>query len=193
MARKSKAEALRTREAITVGAVELGAAEGLEVLSIGRLAAHVGLSKSGVAGHFASKQELQLTAVRRAISDFTAGVWEPHATEPPGGSRLYAVMQSWLAYSRSLTDRGGCFLTAASLEFDDRPGPVRDLLAGAWQRWLAVLAADAELAGLDGERAAFELHAAVTGAMWRQQLLRDPAGWQLAAEQIDRVLDAASS
>lgn len=193
MGRKSQVEAQLTRASITDAAFELGAAEGLEVLSLARIAAHLRLSKSGVAGHFASKQGLQLAAVTRAIADFTKHVWEPHSTEDSGGARLYGVMGSWLAYSRSRHPHGGCFLTAASIEFDDRPGPVRDLLVASWQRWHALLAADAQAAGLDGPTTAFELHAVVTQAMWMQQLLSDDAGWAIAQQQVDRVLDAANS
>lgn len=188
MARKSREEAERTHRAITDAAFELGAAEGLEALSIAKLAGHLGLSKSGVAGHFESKQDLQLAAVNRAIDDFVANVWAPNAGFKPGDRRLLAVMHSWLAYSQGRHEYGGCFITAASIEFDDRPGPVRDRLRESWRNWMGLLAADAKLAGRNGAQTVFRLHALVTEAMWMNQLFGDDRGWTLARHEVDELL-----
>lgn len=191
MPRKSREEAQQTYESITSTAFVLGAAEGLENVSIARIADHLGLSKSGVAGHFENKTELQLAAVERAIADFIEHVWTANDWREPGMDRLRGVMQSWLRYSRSRHDLGGCFLTAASIEFDDRPGPVRDRLVDAWRTWMSMLANDARIAGLNGARTVFKLHAIVTEAMWMNQLFDDDRGWALAAESVDEILDAA--
>ncbi len=188
MARKSREEAERTRESITDAAFELGAVEGLEALSIGKLADHLDLSKSGVAGHFESKEALQLAAVNRAMDDFVANVWEPNAGFKAGDRRLIAVMHSWLAYSQSRHQYGGCFITAASIEFDDRPGPVRDRLREGWRNWMNLLAADAKAAGRNGAQTVFRLHALVTEAMWMNQLFEDDRGWALARAEVDSIL-----
>ena len=113
-------------------AVDIGSAEGLETLSIGRLASEAGMSKSGVAGQFGSKQRLQLAAVEAANERFREEVWEPVAFEPEGLPRLRAVMESWISYLEREVFPGGCFLTAAAIEYDDRPGPVRDAIAESW-------------------------------------------------------------
>lgn len=188
MARKSREEAERTRQSITDAAFELGAAGGLEALSIGMLADHLGLSKSGVAGHFESKAQLQLAAVDRAMEDFIANVWAPNAGFKPGDRRLMAVMQSWLAYSESRHAYGGCFITAASIEFDDRPGIVRDRLREGWRAWMNLLAEDAKAAGRNGAQTVFRLHALVTEAMWMNQLFEDSRGWLIARAEVDALL-----
>lgn len=185
MARKSREEAARTRESITDAAFELGAVDGLEALSIARLATHVGLSKSGVAGHFQSKTDLQLATVERAMEDFIANVWLPNANFKPGDRRLFAVMQSWLAYSQSRHDFGGCFITAASIEFDDKPGPVKDRLQAGWRNWMNLLADDARAADRNGAQTVFRLHALVTEAMWMNQLFGDDRGWAIARAEVD--------
>lgn len=188
MARKSRAEAERTYAAITEAAFELGAASGLEALSIGRLADHLALSKSGVAGHFQNKESLQLAAVERAMEDFIANVWLPNVSFKAGDRRLLAVMHSWLAYSQSRHKYGGCFITAASIEFDDRPGPVRDRLREGWRNWMGLLAEDAKTAGRNGAQTVFRLHALVTEAMWMNQLFEDERGWALARAEVDTLL-----
>lgn len=188
MARASREDAERTHQTIVGAAFELGAACGLEQLSIARLAQHTGLSKSGVAGHFTSKTALQLAAVDWALADFVAKVWEPNESFRAGERRLRAVMQSWLAYSRSRHSFGGCFITAASIEFDDRPGPVRERLREGWRSWLNLLAADARAAGLNGAQSVFRLHALVTEAVWMSQLFGDQRGWEIARVEIDALL-----
>jgi AcrR family transcriptional regulator len=190
MPRKSREEAELTKRSITDAAFALGAVDGLEALSIARLADHLDLSKSGVAGHFDSKSDLQLAAVNRAIDDFIANVWVPNENFKPGDRRLLAVMQSWLAYSQSRHDFGGCFLTAASIEFDDRPGPVRDRLQESWRRWMTILAEDAKAAGRNGARTVFKLHSVVTEAMWMNQLFGDDRGWVIARAEVDELLSA---
>jgi AcrR family transcriptional regulator len=188
MARKSREEAARTRGAVIDSAFELGAAEGLENLSIARIADHLQMSKSGVAGHFDSKTDLQLAALERAISDFVENVWLANDWRRPGDEKLRGVMNSWLRYSRSRRDFGGCFLTAASIEFDDRPGPVRDRVQEAWRNWMVMLAAEAKTGGRNGARTVFRLHAIVTEAMWMNQLFGDDRGWALAHEAVEEIL-----
>jgi AcrR family transcriptional regulator len=197
--RRSKAETTRTRNAILGRATALGSLEGLEALSIGRLADDLGLSKSGVYGHFGSKENLQLGAVEAAIARFREEVWQPAASERPGLPRLRAVMDAWLAYLERSVFPGGCFLTAASLEFDDRPGAVRDALTAAWRRWLQLIeheVATAQAQGeldrdLDAGQVAFQLHAYVMAANWAKQLFADPGALAASRAAIDRLLRRA--
>jgi len=189
-----------TRTAVVARAVDLGSLEGLEVLSIGRLANDLGLSKSGVIGHFGSKENLQLAAVEASIRRFREEVWEPAASEPAGLARLRAVMEAWLSYLEREVFPGGCFLTAASAEFDDRPGVVRDAVAAAGKRWLDVLEREAVTAQEQGELAgepsarqiAFQLHAYVVQANWGKQLFRQPEPLANSRVAIARLLGAGS-
>ena len=196
MPKRSKEDAARTRSAILGRATALGSIEGLEALSIGRLADELGLSKSGVYGHFGSKERLQLAAVETALVQFREEVWEPAADERPGLERLRAVMEAWLSYLQRSVFPGGCFLTAASLEFDDRPGAVRDLVAAAWRRWLRVLGqevATAQAQGelppeLDPEQVAFQLNGYVMAGNWAKQLFGDAQALGASRRSINDLL-----
>jgi len=174
----------------------LGSVEGLEVLSIGRLATELGLSKSGVIGHFGSKEQLQLATVEVGIARFREEVWEPIASCEPGLTRLRLLMEAWLSYLERDVFPGGCLLTAASLEFDDRPGPVRDAITAAWRRWLDLIEQDAATAQARRELAAdlsprqisFQLHAYITEANWAKQLLGAPDALDASRAAIARLL-----
>ncbi len=196
MPRKSRAEAEQTRQAILDRAGALGSAEGLEGLSLGRLAADLHLSKSGVIGHFDAKEHLQVEAVTTAVSRFTEEVWEPVADRAEGLPRLRAAMDAWLSFLERDVYPGGCFLTAAAHEFDDRPGPIRDVLAAAWRQWHAVLMRDVALAQRAGDlpgsrepaQVTFVLHAVVTQANFTRRLLDDDTAIDRARTEIDAVL-----
>lgn len=187
-----------TRAAVLDQATALGSIEGLEVLSIGRLADVLGLSKSGVIGHFGSKEKLQLAAVEAASARFRDEVYKPVIGEPPGLPRLRALMDRWLSYLEREVFPGGCFLTAASLEFDDRPGAVREAIAAAWKRWLdaiereiAIAQDQGELAGdLSPRQTAFQLHAYVSQGNWAKQLLRETDALQASRVAIERLLSS---
>lgn len=197
MARRTQQDTKRTRGAIVDRAVDVASVEGLEGLTIGRLAEQVGMSKSGLIRHFGTKERLQLAALEAAVARFTQEVWMGVADEPEGLVRLRATARAWLSYLRRGVFPGGCFLTAASLEFDDRPGRVRDEVAAAMTRWLRVLGRDVELAVEAGElpahtdsrQVAFELNALVMGANWADRLLDDRGAFARAQAAIDRLLE----
>src|SRR5689334_2680839 len=148
----------QTRAAILERAVDLASAEGLDGLTIGRLATELGMSKSGLFAHFGSKQELQLATVEAAARRFATTVIEPALSAPDGAPRLRALGENYLEHLDLYT--GGCFWAATSIEFDDRPGPVRDAIAAALDGWLGELARQARIAGAeDPDRVAFELYA----------------------------------
>lgn len=197
MSRNSQAEAARTRSAVADRAADLGSVEGLETLSIGRLADDLGLSKSGVIGPFGSKEELQMAAVNAGIDRFGVEVWDPVADLPAGERRLRALIDSWFSYLEREVFPGGCFLTAASLEFDDRPGPVRDLIAKTFERWLSVLEHEVTTARRQGElddgdstaaQIAFSINAYVMAGNWAKQLFGDPAHLEASRVAAHRLL-----
>ncbi|MEV0292103.1 TetR/AcrR family transcriptional regulator [Nocardia sp. NPDC050710] len=125
-----------TRRAILREAVEVGAVEGLDRLTIGRLATSLGASKSGVFGLFGSKEELQLAAVEEAKTSFIAEVIGPALRMPSGIGRLWTLCTAWLEHtSKDLHSGGGCFFLSVGSEFDSRPGRVHDAIVSVWQQW----------------------------------------------------------
>jgi AcrR family transcriptional regulator len=176
----------RTRAAILDRAVDLASAEGLEGLTIGRLAAELQMSKSGLFAHFGSKQELQLATIEAAGERFRVAVIEPALAAPEGAPRLRAMAESYLA-QLDLYD-GGCFWGATSAEYDDRPGPVRDAIAAALDAWMAALVANAAAAGIeDPERYGFELYAVIMGANARYRLSGDRRVFDHARAAFERL------
>lgn len=176
----------QTRAAILDRAVDLASAEGLEGLTIGRLAAELRMSKSGLFAHFGSKQELQLATIGAAAERFSAAVIVPAMSAPDGGPRLRAMGERYLDHLDLYS--GGCFWGATSAEYDDRPGPVRDAIAAALDAWMAELVRQAGIAGVDQpERFAFELYAVVMGANSRYRLSGDPCVFEYAREALERL------
>lgn len=180
--------------------MDLASVAGLEGLSIGGLAKRLGMSKSGVMGHFESKQHLQLETVRAACDVFEAAVLAPITAEP-GLARLRERMERWIDHVASGRFEGGCFFWAASAEFDGRPGPVREAVASATARWLDGLAEEIRLAIRLGEiddseepdQVAFELHALVQEANWARQLLDRDDAFDRARRGVASRLERAAS
>lgn len=182
--RASKGE--QTRATILDRAVDLASAEGLEGLTIGRLAAELGMSKSGLFAHFGSKQDLQLATVEAAANRFVATVLEPALSAPDGAPRLRALGENYLEHLDLYA--GGCFWAATSAEYDDRPGPVRDSIAAALDAWIGELARQAEIAGAeDPDRVAFELYALVMGVNSRYRLSGDRRVLDYARDAFQRL------
>lgn len=183
-----------TRAEILERAVDLASVEGLDGLTIGRLAAELEMSKSGLFAHFGSKQELQLAAVEAAARSFAAAVIEPATSSPEGAARLRSIADAYLAHLDRDAYSGGCFWAATSVEYDDRPGPVRDAIAAALDNWLGELERQARIAGaVEPARLAFELFAAVMAANSRYRLSGDRAVFRYARQTIDRLLDELPS
>ena len=179
--RARRPRGLRTRRAILRKAVNLASVEGLEGLTIGRLASVLRISKSGLFAHFGSKEDLQCAVVDEAREIFVEKVVRP-AYQFQGLKRLRALCENWLVYGEERVFPGGCFFSAASLEFDDRPGRVREQIVGLMRRWLGNLehaAREAQSAGeiskeADVRQLAFEIQALAMGANWSSRLFRDP-------------------
>ena len=178
-----------TRAAILGAAVDLASAEGLEGLTIGRLAAETGMSKSGLFRHFGSKEELQLATVEQASRTFVAAVVEPALAAAEGEPRLRALCEAYIGHLEQQTFAGGCFWGATTPEFDDRPGPVRDALGEAYGAWTAELARQARLAGVDDpDQLAFELVSVAQGANSRYRLFGDGEAFSRARVAFSRLL-----
>ena len=185
-----------TRRQILKVAVDIASAEGLEGLTIGRLARELEMSKSGLFGHFGSKEELQLAAVEGAGDVFVEEIIAPAGDAERGLERLRALLDNWLSYVERIVFRGGCFFAAASAEFDSRPGPVRDRIADLCLSWVRTLEEEVREAQsrsqlgreIDPARLVFGLHAFVQEANWAFQLLNDPAAFEKARESIHELL-----
>jgi len=188
----------RTRAQILRRAVDIASAEGLEGVSIGRLATELAMSKTGVFAHFGSKEDLQVAIVEMAGDVFVAEVVEPVQTSPRGIPLLSALLQSWLSYVERIVFRGGCFFAAASAEFDSRPGPVRDKIVELTKAWVVGLENEVKEAQrlnqlsrkADPHQVVFELHAFVQEANWAFKLFDDKTSFARARSAITRRIAA---
>ena len=191
----------QTRRQILNVAADLASAEGLEGLTIGNLAKALKMSKSGLYAHFGSKEELQLAVVDLARQRFEAAVLPAVEGKADGLSRLCSALLSWADFIDKSSDRGGCFFAAASAEFDDRPGPVRDEIVRLTKSWLDLLRREATTASSLGQLKAeavpaqmvFEVHAFVQEANWAKQLLGDKTAFKTAKRSIRACLERAAS
>jgi len=186
------AKAKRTRHEILEVAADIASAEGLEGLSIGRLAAELKMSKTGIFAHFGAKEELQIATVNFAKEVFMERVVKPALAEPPGLKRLRTMLASWLSYVEQNVFRGGCFFAAASLEFDSRPGRVRNDVAALTKAWIDALRNEISRAKAlreitpltDPAQLAFELHAYVQEANWAYKLFGEKKAFSRARAAI---------
>ncbi|NJQ00039.1 TetR/AcrR family transcriptional regulator [Streptomyces zingiberis] len=194
--RRSAAEAQATRGRILSRAAEIASEEGLDGITIGRLAEALEMSKSGVHKHFGTKESLQISTLDKAFVDFWHRVVEPALAEPPGLRRLRAVCANSVDYLETPLLPGGCLMTAALTEYDGRPGRVRDAVAEVWSRWQEQLRADlttavenAELPdGFDVDQALFEIIAAGLALNAAMQLQHDRSAAARARLAIERAL-----
>ncbi|WP_425470653.1 TetR/AcrR family transcriptional regulator [Saccharothrix australiensis] len=185
----------QTRRQILLRAAGIASVEGLEGLSIGRLATELEVSKSGVFAHFGSKEELQLATIRAATKIFVTQVVEPALAVPPGADRLALLLGGWLDYSERRTFPGGCFFAAVQAEFDARPGRVRDAVAECGRRWDELVQETIRaVPGLVVEPAqlAFELIAFLETANARSVLHDDPDAYARARTAVRHALDRAT-
>lgn len=185
-----------TRRAILLRATEIASVDGLDRLSIGRLATDLLASKSGVFAHFGSKEELQLATIGFAATIFTTEVVRPTLLTPPGVGRLMRLYELWLEYSRRRVFPGGCFFFAVTAEFDARRGRVHDAVAKAksdWTRFQQSVVIDARQLGelvatTDEVRLVFELDALAQAANAHAVLYDDAGAYDLAHAAItDRI------
>ncbi|MER0245063.1 TetR/AcrR family transcriptional regulator [Streptomyces sp. HSW2009] len=196
--RNSLAEARKTRQRIVTRGIALASVDGLEGLTIGRLATDLGMSKAGVLGHFGTKEALQLATLEGAAAEFARLVWQPAADAAPGLPRLRAVCDAWITYLATARDvfPGGCLFTTASVEFDARGGAVRDAVARLTRVWRSRLTAEvrrATTAGdlpadTDPEQVAYELVGLAMALNQEVQLFASPTATDRARRALDRLL-----
>src|SRR5579864_8472938 len=192
--------ASKTRQEILRTSMDIASAEGLEGLSIGRLATELNMSKTGIFAHFGSKEQLQLATVNAAKQVFLEQVVQPSLTQSRGVPRLRAMLENWIGYVERIVFRGGCFFAAASAEFDSRPGAVRDEIAGLTKAWLIALqdeiafarSAKQVKADVDPVQIAFELHAYVQEANWAFKLFNDKSAFLRARQAIAGCIGSPS-
>jgi len=189
----------RTRESILQAAADLASVEGLEGLTIGRLASELGMSKSGLFAHFGSKEELQLATIDAARRRFVDHVVKPSRRLPRGRARLEALMSDWLDYFHGQVFRGGCFFHNVKAEYDGRPdSPVRAIVAEDARQFIAFLNREVAKAQECGEldasvetaQIAFELDALGAAAQSHYLLTQDPAVFDRAARAIRSRIEA---
>lgn len=183
-----------TRDRIIERALRTASVEGLEGISLGRLASDVGMSKSGLFAHFESKEALQLDVLAAAAEKFTEVVVRPAFEAPRGEPRVRALFEHWLRWERNESLPGGCVFMHAIAELDDRPGPARDSLVDWQQQWLDALAKAARIAvneghfhaGVDAELFAFQQYGLVMAYYHARRLFNDPQ----AEDRVRRAFDA---
>jgi len=170
---RRRLKGMRTRQSILAHAARVGSAEGLEAVSLQRLASDLGISKSGLFAHFGSKEELHMATVDAAAQIFTDEVIRPALQIQRGIGRVWALCNSWLSYVERGVFPGGCFFWAVAEEFDSRkPGPVRDSVLAKKDYWsysLQRAVREAQAAGeidpaVDAEQLAWELDSLLGGA-----------------------------
>jgi AcrR family transcriptional regulator len=195
----------RTRQAILEVAVDIASAEGLEGLTIGRLATQLSMSKSGLFAHFGSKEDLQLATIDAARTRFINQVIRPALAAEHGLPRLWRLCDDWLSHIQGGDCSGGCFFAAAASEFDSRPGVVRDRIADIMREWLGILRraiVESQEAGqmdpdVDPLQLAFEFNSFELGANWSFQLYGDKQAFgrarQAMLEQLHRYSTRSGS
>jgi AcrR family transcriptional regulator len=187
----TRSDGLQSRETILNAAARLATIEGLEGMSIGRLAEYIGMSKSGLYAHFGSKEELQLATVETATRIFDEEVIQPTESIEDPTERLVALCDTFLGHLERDVFPGGCFFISATAELDTRPGPVLELVnevIDAWTGRFAQLLRQAQEKGLvrkdeDADQLAWELDS---------YLLMGNMGWVVNKEPkpLDRARKA---
>ena len=182
----------QTRAAIVDAALKMASQIGLEGLTIGLIADSLQMSKSGVFAHFGSREELQRSVVREYHQRFEQEVFQPVLALPRGLPRVRALFANWVQRSTQEID-SGCLYIGGAVEFDDRPGPVRDELVHSVQVWFdamrrALTQAVQERhlrADTDADQLSFEIHGLILALHYEARLLRSPQ----AAARAQRAFD----
>jgi AcrR family transcriptional regulator len=191
----------QTRQAILDAAARVGSIEGLEGLTLGRLAAELGMSKSGLFAHFGSKEDLQLATIEHARRVYVEQVVIPGQSRKPGIATLYGLCEEYVSLMERRVFPGGCFFATAMAEFDARPGPVRNRVAAVQRAWLDALERAAVEAVRRGEvsastepaQLAYELEAAVLSANWYFHLYSEPKYFTRARAAVRSFLKSAAT
>jgi len=195
VAPRARGKGQQTRALILDAALGLAAQVGLEGLSIGALAELTGMSKSGVFAHFGSREELQISVIREYHSRFEDEVFFPAMREPRGLPRLRALFANWMRRTSAEID-SGCIYISGAVDFDDRPGPVRDALVESVSIWqAAVVRAIVQAreeghlrADADEHQVAFAIHGLILALHYEARFLRRAGAVERAMTGFDDVL-----
>jgi AcrR family transcriptional regulator len=187
----------QTRATILEAALALASQMGLEGLSIGALAEVTGMSKSGVFAHFGSREELQISVIREYHRRFEEEVFFPGIAQPRGLPRLRALFENWVRRVSVEID-SGCIYISGAVEFDDRPGPVRDALADMVRTWHTALRRAIEIAvetgdlrvDTDSMQLLFEVHGLILALHHDARFLRSPGALDRARRGFERLISA---
>jgi len=185
----------QTKLAIVDAALGLASQIGLEGLSIGVLAEVTGMSKSGVFAHFGSREELQISVIREYFNRFEQEIFYPALQQPRGLPRLKALFANWMKRV-TVEIQSGCIFISGAVEFDDRPGPVRDALASSVKTWLAavhraVVQAKEEghlVADADESQIGFEIHGLILAVHYEARFLKFPGSIARANKAFEQIL-----
>ena len=192
---RAQAKGQQTRAAILDAALGLAAQVGLEGLSIGALAEVTGMSKSGVFAHFGSREELQISVIREYHARFEQEVFHPALQAPRGLPRLRALFANWMQRT-SVELEAGCIYISGAVEFDDRPGIVRDALVESVQTWMAAMRRAIEQAREEGhlhgdlqvDQVLFEIHGLILALHYDARFLRSPGSIARAQTGFANIL-----
>lgn len=189
-----------TRAVILDGAVGLASTIGFNALSIGQLAEATGMSKSGLFAHFKSKEALQLATLERGREWFADSVLRPTLASPRGIARVRALFDNWMNWETRVLE-GGCLFIAASVEYDDQPGPVRDALVRNQRDWMEFVETVARSAVAEGDfqvdldvaQFAFMLHGLIYAFHHTSRLLGDPRARTYAEVGLEQLVATATA
>ena len=187
----------RARAAILDAALRIVSKAGLDGLTIGTLADATGMSKSGLFAHFGSREELLLAVLAHGQAQFSEVVFQPAMAKPRGLPRLKAMFTHWLDWTESAELPGGCPMIGGAAEFDDKPGPVRDMLAGGQRTWIDTLKRTVRQAVEEGqmpddtdpEQIAFEMFGIALVVHHHRRLLGYPKARARALAALDKLLN----
>jgi len=185
-----------TRNAVLERAIALASRVGLGGLTIGTLADELNLSKSGLFGHFKSKEALQIQVLDHAAARFVEAVVRPALAQARGEPRVRSLFHRWLDWARSSPMPGGCLFVAAATELDDKEGPVRDRLQQLQREWLGVIATSFRKGieeghfpeNADPDQFAHDLYGVMLAYHHAHRLLRDPKAEVRARHAFQRLL-----
>jgi len=187
----------QTKAAIVDVALTLAAQLGLEGLSIGAIAEQMKMSKSGVFAHFGSREDLQIAVIQEYHRRFERDVFMPALMQPRGLPRLRALFDRWMHQTSREID-SGCIYISGAVEFDDRPGAVREALVATVHAWLAVMVKAVHMAVAEGHlrrdadpvQMAFEIHGLILALHYEARFLRNPQGMARARQGFEHIVSS---
>ena len=196
--RRTAAQALQTRHLIVSAGVDIASTQGLDAITLGRLAEELSMSKSGVIGHFGSKLDLQLGVVAEAVRIYRREVIVPAAHVAPGLPRLRKLVDAWISHLERGVFPGGCFFTQVTADYDSRLGPLHDVARQLTGNWRSYLAEQIDVAIADGsfgadtttDQVIFEATGLMLSLNHSMQLDLDPQAIQHARAGFERLIAA---